>query len=218
MRDPETAAEGSAGTAGTAALVRRHGRSQRMAHWWIAGTFALTCLNAPEGGQGLTAGLVFHITTALAMVAGVTGTVLFGNRASLASDARSLLRFDATDRAYLRSLTVPRARRQPVRWGKFNTGQKVAAWAMFALLLGVLVSGIPAATAGFAGAHKGLLALTFLVLLGHVTLAVIIPRTRPALRGMVKGFVDRSWAQREHPAWLDQIEAGESRMANTPNA
>ena len=40
------------------------------------------------------------------------------------------------------------------------------------------------------------------VFLGHFFLAVVNPGTRPALRGMLLGTVDRAWAEHHHAAWV----------------
>jgi formate dehydrogenase subunit gamma len=45
------------------------------------------------------------------------------------------------------------------------------------------------------------------VLAGHVFLALINPTTRPALRGMLTGRVDRAWAVRHHPRWVAEVDA-----------
>jgi len=37
-------------------------------------------------------------------------------------------------------------------------------------------------------------------------MAVADPSARPALRGMGLGAVDRDWARRHHPAWLDEVD------------
>lgn len=196
-------------TTGPAAqdLVRRYGWTQRLAHWWIVGTFLVTFLDSPEDPDGLTTPLIIHICSACAMLAGILAVVAFGNRAALAADIRSLMWFDDTDRAFLRSLRQPRAQRTPVRWGKFNIGQKAAAWLLLALLAGIFVTGLGAATLRLGELHGAVLTLTYLVLAGHVVMAVINPATRPALRGMLAGAVSRTWAQRHHPAWVDQVDA-----------
>ena len=41
---------------------------------------------------------------------------------------------------------------------------------------------------------------------GHFFLAVVHPGTRPALRGMVLGTVDREWAAHHHAAWVAGLD------------
>jgi formate dehydrogenase subunit gamma len=48
--------------------------------------------------------------------------------------------------------------------------------------------------------------LTFIVLAGHVFLAVVFPPTRPALRGMLTGWVDRTWARRHYARWVVELD------------
>jgi cytochrome b subunit of formate dehydrogenase len=73
----------------------------------------------------------------------------------------------------------------------------------------VFVTGAGAAIIGVGAGHAELLAVTGLVLIGHIAMAVVNPTTRPALRGMILGAVHRTWAQRHHPAWLDEMDVAE---------
>jgi cytochrome b subunit of formate dehydrogenase len=36
---------------------------------------------------------------------------------------------------------------------------------------------------------------------GHLYMAIVNPGTRPALRGMLTGRVDRNWARAHHAEW-----------------
>ena len=49
--------------------------------------------------------------------------------------------------------------------------------------------------------HDGLFFVTFVLLVGHLFLALIYPATRHALRGMVVGTVQEDWAARHHAKW-----------------
>lgn len=207
-RSVQGVAMSDGGTGGEGPLVRRYGRTQRIVHWWIVATFLATFLDSPEDPDGITAAVVIHICTATSLLLGVLGVVVFGNRAALGADIRALLWFDATDRAFLRSLREPRGTRTPVRWGKFNTGQKAAAWTLLGLVCCVFLTGLGAATLDLGPVHKAALLLTYLVLAGHVFMAVVNPATRPALRGMLAGVVSRVWATKHHPAWVEQVDAG----------
>lgn len=60
--------------------------------------------------------------------------------------------------------------------------------------------------------------LGFLVA-GHIALATLHPRTRPALRGMLDGRVPAEWAARHYPRWMPEAEAGPTGsggVAGTP--
>jgi formate dehydrogenase subunit gamma len=187
-------------------MVRRYGRTQRVAHWWVVATFVLTAATAPEDARGDTTMLVLHICCAAALVLGLVVIAGFGTRRALAADVRALRRLDDTDRTWLRSLRNPRGQRPAMRWGKFNTGQKLAAWTLFAGTIGILLSGVVDAVLGRETVHPALFGFTVVVVIGHVFMAAINPPTRPALRGMVFGSVERVWARSHHPAWLDQVE------------
>jgi formate dehydrogenase subunit gamma len=186
-------------------FVERHGRTQRFAHWWVAVFFVATILTAPEAARGDTAALVTHILSATALVVGALVVALVGDRSALVADLRAL-RFDDTDRAWFRSLRGKGSGSQPVRWGKFNAGQKIMARMMLALVVGLLLTGAIDAISGSKTIHPLVFAAMMLVLAGHVFMAVVNPSTRPALRGMVLGSVDRAWARHHHSAWLDEAD------------
>lgn len=47
--------------------------------------------------------------------------------------------------------------------------------------------------------HSAASYLSVLLVAGHLYMALINPRTRPALRGMISGSVDRAWSREHHP-------------------
>ena len=49
--------------------------------------------------------------------------------------------------------------------------------------------------------------VSFFLFLGHLYLAVIHPKTRHALNGMTRGWVDRDWAQQHHAKWVASLDA-----------
>jgi cytochrome b subunit of formate dehydrogenase len=67
-------------------------------------------------------------------------------------------------------------------------------------LLAALVTG-PGSVDVWRRAHAWLTLLALLPLAGHVFLALVFPPTRPSLRGMLSGAVDREWAVHHHPHW-----------------
>jgi formate dehydrogenase subunit gamma len=128
------------------------------------------------------------------------------------ADLRRLNRFAPYDREWLRSvrrrLTGPDDR--PA--GKFNAGQKLyAGWIAGAVLVmgftGVLMwmthwlPGISRTSAIFV--HDILAWAIAVVLIGHMRKAFQDPEAR---LGMRTGFVERKWANREHPRWLAKDE------------
>ncbi|MFF3561319.1 cytochrome b/b6 domain-containing protein [Streptomyces sp. NPDC002574] len=125
------------------------------------------------------------------------------------ADLRRLNRFARYDKQWLRAvrkrLTSPDAR--PA--GKFNAGQKIyAGWIAGAVLImmatgllmwftGVLPS-ISRTSAIFV--HDILAWAVAAVLFGHIRMAFRDPQAR---LGMRTGYVERKWARRLHPRWLD---------------
>jgi len=122
------------------------------------------------------------------------------------ADVTTLARFASTDWDWLRR----RDRRTaglPV--GKFNGGQKLAAATVLGAALVLFGTGLlllaPARISLPVGVRQGatvthdLFTFGLLVLLaGHLWLALRHPEARAALRS---GYVDRHYAEREHPAW-----------------
>ena len=189
------------------ALVRRYEPVERFAHWWIAGCFAMTLLSGlslgDDSGGAVSARLTWHIASAAALVAGLLLLPLLPGRRALWQSFRALLGFGAHSGA------GPGGR-------KFSVGQRLAAYVFAALMAGIYVTGIAAVAhgggEGEGGPHGAVVAMMVVALAGHVFLAVIYPSTRPALRGMLTGWVDRAWAQSHHPAWLAQIEGPQAKI------
>ena len=102
------------------------------------------------------------------------------------------------------------------RLRKFNAGQTAATYVIAALLVGIYATGLSALAthADDGGPHGAVVALTFIVLAGHVFLAIVYPPTRPALRGMLTGWVDRAWARRHYPGWVAELD-GRSRTSRS---
>ncbi len=98
------------------------------------------------------------------------------------------------------------------RIGKFNAGQKLNAAFVVGGGLVMLGTGallrwyVPFPLSWRAGAtfvHNWLAVLIVILILGHITLALI---DREALRSMLGGHVSRAWAARHAPAWLDESD------------
>jgi cytochrome b subunit of formate dehydrogenase len=129
-------------------------------------------------------------------------------------DAARLNRFSPHDWAWLR----PRNRRRGrIEVGKFNAGQKLNAAFITGSILVMLGSGVmlfwpnPWALSLRVGAtfvHDWLALAILFVVLGHIWFAV---REPAALEGMRTGRVPRSWAARNHAAWLAEQEAADAQ-------
>jgi len=89
---------------------------------------------------------------------------------------------------------------------RFNAGQKVNFLLVSLLLATLYVSGVDTILAGthhnliFGGHKLATIALCVLVA-GHLYMALVNRATRPALRGMLGGEVDREWARKHYPRW-----------------
>ena len=66
--------------------------------------------------------------------------------------------------------------------------------------------------------HDWLMYVSFFLFLGHLYLAVIHPKTRHALNGMTRGWVDRDWAQQHHAKWVASLDAAAEGARESPLA
>ena len=197
----------------------RFTRTERVVHWVHAVAFLILlgsglCLYLPSlaevvSRRPLVKGI--HIYTAVAWAVALVVVVAFGDRRSLARTAREIDRFDADDRAWLRSRSAPQ--------GRLNAGQKLNAVVTAAFALLFVVSGfflwygerdtrfrLPAALL----VHDWLMYVSFLLFVGHLFLAVIYPKTRHSLNGITRGWVEEDWALRHHRKWVEQLHEHEA--------
>jgi cytochrome b subunit of formate dehydrogenase len=143
------------------------------------------------------------------------------------ADLRRFNRFGPADWEWLRrhdrrDVISPRDGGPPrgvVPIGKFNPGQKLNAAFTGGAVLVMLGTGAimtfpdPWPDRWRTGAtfmHDWLFLIILVVTLGHLWQA---SRDRGALGGMLTGRVDRAWAARHHPGWLDERERAGERGA-----
>jgi formate dehydrogenase subunit gamma len=209
----------------TRRLIPRFSRSERGAHWLLAGSFAsMLASGVFMGGAGPLGHhqlLLVHVGSAVVLVLGLVILIaLRRSRRPLAQTVRDLQPIDASDRRWLRR--APRAYltggELPAA-GRFNAGQKVNARLVLLVLVVLFVSGVgelgryvswlePVRALG--GPH-GLAAGAGSVLVAmHIYLAILHPATRPAFRGITLGSVDRAWAEEHHGRWVAAVDAGEA--------
>jgi formate dehydrogenase subunit gamma len=203
--------------------VRRFSRSERAVHWIHAAAFFVLL------GSGLVLYLPslarignrafvkdVHLYTAIAWALALLAVALFGDRRGLRRTLRDLEGFDTDDRLWLR--------RYPTTQGRFNAGQKLnaavtAAFAVLFVISGLLLwYGERDTRFRFAGTivlHDGLMWISLILLAGHLYLALIYPRTRHALRGIVRGDVEVDWAWQHHPKWVKDVLARGPEEAET---
>jgi formate dehydrogenase subunit gamma len=197
--------------------LRRFTRTERTLHWVHATAFLVLLASGLALYLPSLAQLVgrrpllkdIHVYTAVTWAAAILVVVLVGDRRSLRRTMREIDVFDRDDRNWLRGRKAPQ--------GKFNAGQKLnaAITAAFAVLFAVtgtlLWLGERDTRFRFAQTlliHDWLTQISLLLFLGHLYLAVIHPKTRHALNGMTRGWVDAEWADRQHEKWSREVRKG----------
>ncbi len=197
----------------------RYGRTERAVHWVHATAFCVLlgsglCLYLPSlaeavGRRPLLKSI--HVYTAAAWAAALLLIVLVGDRRSLRRTLREVEYLDADDRGWLLGRHTPQ--------GRLNAGQKLntVATAAFALLFAIsgvfLWYGERDTRFRLANAlliHDWLMYVSFFLFLGHLYLALILPRTRHSLSGITRGWVREDWAERRHPKWVEAVRASEA--------
>lgn len=205
-------------------LVLRFDRVERTVHWVNAALFLIliltgaalyfTPLIALVGRRWLVEQVHLYVGLALPLplllgLAGSWGRVL-------RRDVGRINRWSEEDMRWLRGLVdTASGRRQATtrpRLGKFNPGQKLNAAFVVGGGLVMLGTGallrwyVPFPLSWRAGAtfvHNWLAVLFVILILGHITLALL---DREALRAMLRGRVSRVWAAKHAPAWLDESD------------
>jgi formate dehydrogenase subunit gamma len=193
---------------------RRFSRTERTLHWANAVFFFLLLftglilylpsLSVAFGRRTLWQDV--HFWSGIAWVCVLAAIVVLGDRRGIVRTAREIDGFDRDDFRWL-------AGRKPAPQGRFNAGQKVNAALTAAFTVLFLVSGLLLwfgerdTSLRFASTvvlHDGLMYISLVLLLGHLYLAVINPRTRHALRGITAGSVSEEWAAAHHPKWTPE--------------
>jgi formate dehydrogenase subunit gamma len=203
-------------------LIHRFGRSERIAHWLLAASFAaMLATGVFMGGIGSLGHhemLIAHVASAAVLLLGVAVLIAIRrSRRPLAQTVRDLQPIDASDRSWLKR--APRAYLTGAELppaGRFNAGQKVNARLVLLVLVALFVSGLGALgrfvsllqPARVLAAPHGLAAGAAAALVAaHIYLAIIHPATRPAFRGITLGSVDREWAEQHHGRWVAAVDA-----------
>jgi formate dehydrogenase subunit gamma len=192
--------------------LHRFSRTERAIHWvHAAACFVLLgsglVLYLPALSEAVSRRPLVkdvHIDTALAWAAAILLLVTIGDRAGLRRTLRELDGFDRDDRRWLTGRRAPH--------GRFNAGQthNAALNAAFARLFAIsgflLWYGERDTRFRFASTlllHDGLMYVSLVLLIGHLYLALIHPKTRHALRGMTLGAVELDWALDHHRKWAE---------------
>src|SRR5712691_3761831 len=200
----------------TPASARRLGRwtrTERAVHWVHATAFCILlgsglCLYLPSLSELVSRRPLLkhiHLYTALAWAVGLVLIVLVGNRRALLRTAREVDLLGVAGRMN---------RRQ-----KLNTIVTAAFAILFAISGFFLWYGerdtrfrLPAALL----VHDWLMDVSLVLFAGHLFLSLIYPRTRHALSGMTRGWVDEEWAHEHHPEWAAEAQLGRIRGSRNP--
>ena len=202
------------------ARLARFTVTERLLHWTHAAAFLvmlatglvlyLPGLSAEVGRRPLVKDI--HWWTAVSWAGALALIVLAGNRRALARTVREIDLFSRDDRRWLRGDRL-------VPQGRFNAGQKVNAILTAAFAVLFAVSGAllwlgernhDYRLDGTVFLHDALMYVSVALLIGHLYLAVIHPRTRHALQGMTLGTVREEWAREHHARWVAELEAERS--------
>ncbi len=106
--------------------------------------------------------------------------------------------------------------------GKFNAGEKVNFMVLSATYPVYLCTGLLIwfDTSPYLSwlVHFSLAVAATPLLLGHIFMATVNPDTRPGLRGMITGFVDREWARHHYRRWYaENFEAVKAAIRRVPS-
>lgn len=201
--------------------VERFAKTTRWFHWTFAGCFLGLATTGAALAMRELLGLETEDIATLIRIhkgAGVALLVapllvwLSGQTGITAADFRELLRWSRDDLRWL-ALQWPALRGRAVlpAAGKLNAGQKLNGLATIAFTAMLATTGVilwwqPGSLVAWF-VHLSVF-LAWLPLFGvHFSMAVVVPATRPALRGMWSGRVRRAWAEHHHERWLRDGDA-----------
>jgi len=196
--------------------LARYGRTERAVHWVHATAFCILlgsglCLYLPSLSELVSRRPLLksiHLYTALAWAIVLAAIVIGGDRRALRRTMREVEWFDADDRAWLLGARTPQ--------GRLNAGQKLNAvvTAVFAILFAVtglfLWYGERDTRFRLGNAllvHDWLMYASSILFVGHLYLALILPKTRHSLSGITRGWVHEAWAEKRHPKWVEELRA-----------
>ena len=190
--------------------VKRFTGSERAVHWLTASAFFILLISGlVVGRRGTFHDVMYfvHLGAAGVMLCGVALIVVTGNRRALRVTARELRSLQAEDREWLAAIPARALEHAPEPpAGRFNAGQKVNFIGVSVLLAALYVSGIDTMVVGtkhnlIFAVHKVATVALCVLVAGHLYMALVNRATRPALRGMLDGSVDREWARHHYPRW-----------------
>jgi formate dehydrogenase subunit gamma len=196
--------------------IPRFNRTERAVHWVHALAFFILlgsglCLYLPSlaeivGRRGLLK--TIHIYTAIAWAIALVLIVIVGDRRSLRRDLREVEFWDADDVRWFRGRSTPS--------GRLNAGQKLntiftAAFSLLFVFTGFFLwygeRNTRFREPNALLVHDWLTYASVILLMGHLYLSLIYPKTRHSLNGITRGWVREDWARRHHAKWVEAVEA-----------
>jgi len=203
-------------TGSVGARVPRFGRAERIVHWCSATLFLVLIATGAALYAGPISALVgrrelvrtIHVYAGLLLPVPILVGLAFPFGAQLRADVGRISRWDRRDQGWWR-----RSKRAGVALGKFNPGQKLNATFLAASIVVMLASGSIMHwfehfsndwRTGATFVHDWFALGIGLSVAGHIAFALSDP---DALRGMVRGWVPRPWAQAKRPRWLAEVDA-----------
>jgi formate dehydrogenase subunit gamma len=209
------------------APLLRFDRVERVLHWVNALAFGTLMLTGATLYAGPLSGSIghrelvrtIHVTCGLLLPVPVLLAVIGRHGRGLRTDLRRLNRWAPGEARWFRRHT-----RTEVRLGKFNPGQKlnaafVAAAGVVMLATGSIMHWFDAFPidwrTGATFVHDWFAIGLWLVVLGHITLALRDPET---LHGMWWGTVSAGWARRHAPRWYREMRAEDNVAATAASA
>ena len=208
--------------------VVRFDRTERRLHWANATLFLILLATGMTLYVGSLSALVgrrhlvkdVHAIAGLALPVPLVLAYAGRWRDGLRRDVRRLARWSKDDRRWLLSF----GRRGRSTLGKFNAGQKLNAIFVAGAIPVMLATGSimrffqPFPLAWRTGAtfvHDWMSLFLLAVIVGHIGKALAEP---VALRAMRKGTVPDTHAQRHHPRWWAEVQAGATGPEPAPPA
>lgn len=206
----------------TGPRVERFCKTTRWFHWSFALSFLTLAATGVAlslrarlglGAEGVETLVSVHLHAAFALVAAPALVLLSGDTRRTLADLALPFRWSADDLRWLaRKPLEVLGRAELPDAGKLNAGQKANALASMGLVSGLVASGLwlfarPGSLVAWF-AHLSLFVVWLPLFAGHLSLALVVPSTRPALRGMLTGRVGRAWARHHHGRWMRELEGG----------
>ena len=198
-----------------ATRVVRFDAVQRAAHWLNALLFGALIVTAIPLFFGSLFGLIrprhaveqIHLYCGLALPLPLLVSVLGRRGARMRRDLRRFNYWTRDEVRWLRTFGS-----SPLRADKFNPGQKLNAIFVGGSIVVMLGTGCilkwfqPFSVSIREGAtfvHDSLAFAVTAVILGHIYMAVT---HRDSLSSMIRGTVSAQWAQKEAPAWFEELD------------